>query len=79
MALFDWTPEEKWRHIKHFIDTHTYSESNLAYLKSWVDYMILPNNQSEGVPIPCMPTHTKQSKTMYWVCPDCDNTKKTKS
>ena len=43
MALFDWTKEEKWRHIKHFMDTHNYSESNLQYLKSWVTFITAPS------------------------------------
>ena len=46
MALFDWTEEEKYKHIKHFIDTHPkYSESNAKYLKYWVDFFIIPTKQ----------------------------------
>ena len=31
-----YTNKDRWRHIKHFIDTHPYSESNLEYLKNWL-------------------------------------------
>ena len=48
MALFDWTEEEKYKHIKHFIDTHPkYSASNVRYLKYWVDFFIL-NERDEN-------------------------------
>ena len=31
-----YTNKDRWRHIKHFIDSHPYSESNLEYLKNWL-------------------------------------------
>ena len=31
-----YTNKDRWRHIKHFVDTHPYSESNLEYLKNWL-------------------------------------------
>ena len=46
MALFDWTEKEKWKHIKHFMDTHSYSESNVEYLRYWVRSFLVPIKQS---------------------------------
>ena len=42
MAIFDWTTEEKWRHIQHFMNTHPYSEANLEYLKAWTKFLTAP-------------------------------------
>ena len=32
-----YTNNDRWRHIKHFVDTHPYSEDNLDYLKNWLE------------------------------------------
>ena len=63
MALFDWTQEEKWRHIKHFIDTHNYSESNLDYLKSWITFLTAPTYE-EVFGNPLISTENQ-------TCPEC--------
>ena len=38
---------DRWRHLKHFIDTHPYSEDNLKYLKTWITHFTVPPKQSE--------------------------------
>jgi len=38
---------DRWRHLKHFIDTHPYSEDNLEYLKTWITHFTVPPKQSK--------------------------------
>ena len=38
-----YTNTDRWRHIKHFVDTHPYSEDNLDYLKNWLEHFTPPN------------------------------------
>jgi len=42
-----YTNKDRWRHIKHFVDTHDYDPSNLEYLKSWIEHFTVPPKQSK--------------------------------
>ena len=76
MVLFDWTEKEKWRHIKHFMDTHTYSESNLEYLKSWVEFMLGCSVNPELSPKNHTPVHESETDcSQNAICPNCGNSK----
>jgi len=33
-----YTNKDRWRHIKHFVDTHPYSEDNYRYLQDWLSH-----------------------------------------
>ena len=35
-GYFEWTNKEKWRHLKHFFDTHEYSWDNVDYARYWL-------------------------------------------
>ena len=37
---------DRWRHLKHFVDTHPYSEDNLEYLKTWITHFTAPPKES---------------------------------
>ena len=37
---------DRWRHLKHFVDTHDYDPSNLEYLKSWIERFTVPPIES---------------------------------
>ena len=37
---------DRWRHFKHFVDTHPYSEDNLEYLKTWITHFTAPPKES---------------------------------
>ena len=37
---------DRWRHLKHFVDTHDYDPSNLEYLKSWIESFPVPPKES---------------------------------
>lgn len=52
----EYTNNDRWRHIKHFVDTHRYSRSNLEYLKNWLEHF----KSEEGVPLPSNPTPTEE-------------------
>ena len=42
----EYTNKDRWRHIKHFVDTHDYTSSNLEYLKSWLSSFTAPPKES---------------------------------
>ena len=42
----EYTNKDRWRHIKHFVDTHDYDPSNLEYLKSWIESFPVPPKES---------------------------------
>ena len=42
----EYTNKDRWRHIKHFVDTHPYSEDNLEYLKTWITQFTAPPKES---------------------------------
>jgi len=45
-----YTNKDRWRHTKHFVETHDYSESNLQYLKDWLDGFVPPGVRSNPTP-----------------------------
>jgi len=42
----EYTNKDRWRHIKHFVDTHDYDPSNLEYLKSSIERFTIPPKES---------------------------------
>ena len=42
----NYTNKDRWRHLKHFVDTHPYSEDNLEYLKTWITHFTVPHKES---------------------------------
>ena len=35
-GFFEWTNEEKWRHLQHFFGTHSFSLDNWDYARYWM-------------------------------------------